>query len=184
MAEGEKELWLHAQNGDEHAVEGLYRNYYRTVYTYVYYRVGDETLAEDLTAEVFLRVVDHISDMKINGKPPLAWMYTIARNLIIDNFRRNPPQRSMPLDENLMERKEKQPEPQAEYHLNQSRLIEALNYLTEAQRQVILMKFVERRSNAEIASVLGKEEGAIKSIQHRALDSLKRVLESKVSYEA
>jgi RNA polymerase sigma-70 factor (ECF subfamily) len=182
MAEGEKELWLRAQRGDEHAVETLYHNYYRTIYTYVYYRVGDGTLAEDLTAEVFLRLVDHISEMKLNGKPPLAWMYTISRNLVIDHFRHDPLERSVPLDDNLMERKDLQPEVQVEYHLNQDRLREALNYLTEPQRQVVLMKFIEHRSNAEIASVLGKEEGAIKSIQHRALDSLKRVLESKVSY--
>lgn len=182
MAEGEKEQWLRAQRGEEPAVETLYRNYYRTIYTYVFYRVGDGTLAEDLTAEVFLRLVDRIPEMKVNGKPPLAWLYTIARNLIIDNYRHDPPHRSVPLDENLMERKEYQPETQTEYRLNQDRLREALNYLTEAQRQVILMKFIERRSNAEIASVLGKEEGAIKSIQHRALDALKRVLEAKVSY--
>ncbi len=165
-----------AQQGRQEAFEEIYQRHFEDIYTYLYYRVGDGALAEDLSAEVFVRSVDKIHTYDHTGRPLLAWLYTIARNLVIDHYRKTGQVTWLPLDDRMEASREEHPAEQAEEHLDQMRLAGALENLTEVQRQVILLKFVHGYSNVEVAQRLGKEEGAIKSLQHRALETLKRAL--------
>jgi RNA polymerase sigma-70 factor (ECF subfamily) len=147
----------------------------------VYYRVGNAALAEELTADVFVRMVERLHTYREQGRPILAWLYTIAHNRVIDHQRRQARQQWLPLDEALEAGEDAGPHQAAEARENRANLLVALETLTEAQRQVVLLKFMEDRSNAEIAAILGKDEGSVKSLQHRALASLRRVLTSNRS---
>jgi RNA polymerase sigma-70 factor (ECF subfamily) len=172
-----------AKQGEAAAFEQIYDQHRQLIFNYIFFRVGDSELAEDLTSDVFVRMVDKIDTYTQNGRPFAAWLYTIARNLVIDHHRRDNQLTWVPLDERLIEAKENNPAKAADRSLLQDCLIKALQHLTEEQRQVILLKFVERRSNAEVGSLLGKTEGSIKSLQHRALVALKRVLDKELCYE-
>ena len=174
-ASNDIDLVQRAKEGDKLAFVTLYERYQPPVFSYVYYRVDDQTLAEDLTAEVFVRMVAKIHSYRATS-PLLAWLYTIARNLITDHYRQA--RRVSPLDERTT-MSHLDPIEEAHRHLRESELRAALKRLTEEQRQVVLLKFIERRSNTQIAALLGKTEGAIKALQHRALDSLRRLLDTK-----
>jgi RNA polymerase sigma-70 factor (ECF subfamily) len=170
------DLIRRAKDGDESAVVEIYNQCQAPVYRYVYYRVGSTALAEELTADVFVRMVDKIGSFRDVGRPILAWLYAIARNRVIDYQRAQSREEWLSLDETLPASEDGQPHRVAESAELRSTLLAALEHLTETQRQVILLKFMEARSNAEVAEILGKEEGAIKSLQHRALASLRRTL--------
>lgn len=175
-----------AQKGDEGACAILYDRHYDAVYRYCFYRVGDAEVAQDLTAEVFVRMVEKLERFRVRGRPLLAWLYTIARNLIYDLHRENGKGHHVPLDE------EAQRVPDAGMDLTRhvdgriaaERLAAAMEHLTEEQRQVIMLKFMEDLDNAQVARLLGKTEGAIKSLQHRALGALRRALQKGNADEA
>jgi RNA polymerase sigma-70 factor (ECF subfamily) len=175
-----------AQKGDEAACAALYDRHYDAVYRYCFYRVADAEVAQDLTAEVFVRMVEKLETFQVRGRPLLAWLYTIARNLIYDLHRENGKRQQVPLDE------EAQRLPDADIDLARhvdgriaaERLAAAMEHLTEEQRQVIMLKFMEDLDNARVARLLGKTEGAVKSLQHRALGALRRVLQRENSHEA
>jgi RNA polymerase sigma-70 factor (ECF subfamily) len=173
-----------AQQGDQQALVDIYQRCQPSIYTYIFYRIGDQALSEDLTAEVFVRMIDKLPAFVQDKRPILAWLYTIARNLVIDHYRRAGKQVPLLIEESLMVDDElNRPPALVEQRLNRQNLIKALRHLTEEQRQVIVLKFVEDRSNAEVAVLLDKTEGAVKSLQHRALAALQRVLEQELSYE-
>ena len=171
-ANNDATLVQRAKDGDKTAFAVLYELYQPPVFTYVYYRVDSQTLAEDLTSEVFVRMVAKIRTYRA-ASPFLAWLYTIARNLITDHYRQA--SRLAPLHERTA-MSQIDPSEEAHRRLQETELRTALIKLSEDQRQVVLLKFIEHRSNAQIASLLGKTEGAIKSLQHRALDALRRYL--------
>ncbi len=165
-----------AQTGDQDALVEIYRRFQPSIYTYVFYRTGDQALAEDITADVFVRMVGKLHTFVPQGRPVLAWLYTIAHHLVIDHYRCTGNLSTLPLEESLVADASDQPAQIVENHFSQQRLVKALDQLTEEQRQVILLKFVEERSNMEVAAVLGKTEGAVKSLQHRALAALHRAM--------
>lgn len=165
-----------AQQGDAAAFTAIYDQHYDAVYTYLYYRVSDAAVAEDLTADVFVRLVQHIHTFTSGDKPILVWLYTIAANLLTDHRRKNGRYTWLPLEEGLTAG-DADPSRLTHQNWQQDRLLAALQQLTDEQQAVIVLKFVEKQSNAAIAEHLGKTEGAIKSLQHRALDSLRRILE-------
>ncbi|NUM44263.1 MAG: sigma-70 family RNA polymerase sigma factor [Anaerolineales bacterium] len=174
-ADNDAILVQRAQEGDKTAFVALYERYQPPVFTYVYYRVDDQALAEDLTAEVFVRMVAKIHTYHATS-PLLAWLYTIARNLIADHYREA--SRVAPLHERTT-MSPLDPTEEAHRRMREAELRAALKRLTEEQRQVVILKFIERRSNLQIATLLGKTEGAIKSLQHRALDTLRRLLDTQ-----
>jgi RNA polymerase sigma-70 factor (ECF subfamily) len=182
FVEDEVRLVKQAQAGDEAAFVALYHQNQPSVYTYIYYRVGEQMTAEDLTAEVFVRLVSKIHKFKPGKRPILAWLYTIAGNLVTDHYRRNGRSTIVPLNETVRSNGHS-PGHIIEKSLDHQRLVAAMAHLTEEQRQVVLLKFVERRSNLETAAILGKTEGAVKALQHRALAALRRVLEEDKHYE-
>jgi RNA polymerase sigma-70 factor (ECF subfamily) len=186
MFADEKALIQAAQQGDDEACTALYNHHYDAIYRYCYYRVGNVELAQDLTSEVFVRMVDKLETFKARGRPLLAWLYTIARNLITDTQRRQ----AKPILRPLNEASELHAGNEEDLTRNVDRKIEAeclaaaLRHLTEEQRQVILLKFIEDLNNNQVAHLLGKSEGAVKSLQHRALRALRRAIVKERCYEA
>jgi RNA polymerase sigma-70 factor, ECF subfamily len=173
-----------AGRGEEEMVVQIYHKYRQTIFNYIFFRLGDGQLSEDLTSEVFVRVVDKLDHAARNGRPLAPWLYTIARNLVVDHYRKSSRVISQPLDDRLPGGKANDPQHVTDLHLTSECLTIALAHLTEEQRRVILLKFIERRSNAEIGMLLDKTEGSIKSLQHRALAALRRTLDEEACYEA
>jgi RNA polymerase sigma-70 factor, ECF subfamily len=172
------------QRGDAGAVARLYDLYADRIYRYVLARTGDPHAAEDLTADLFLRVVQHVQRFKLDATRPAssvsAWLYRIAGNLVADyhRSRRRRPVISIEEDASFVF---EGPDPgqQAERREVLARLSGALEQLTEDQRLVVTAKFGEGMSNAQAAAWLGKTEGAVEALQHRALRTLCRLLGTK-----
>ena len=161
-----------------------YEKYRSSIFNYIFYRVGDSDLADDLTSDVFVRMVDKYDLSARNNRSIAPWLYAIARNLVVDHHRRAGRIGWQPLSDQTSAGEESNPASRTETQTLQECLIKALDYLTEEQRQVILLKFIERRTNQEVGKMLGKPEGAVKSLQHRALVGLRRALEKEPCYEA
>jgi len=152
----------------------LYERYVRRIFNYIYYRTGNEHDAEDLTARVFYRALENIDHYTVRGLPFSAWLYRIAHNLVANWHRDRSRQKVSPLDEivarNLWA---EEPESLAESREERDRLLAAIRLLPAERQQLLLLKFVERMSNAEIGLVMGRTEGAVKSLYHRTLLSLR-----------
>lgn len=182
MSESDVELVKRAQRGDRQAFVGLYDKHYTSVFNFVFYRVLDEPLAQDITAEVFVRLVSNIQKLQTHEKALLAWLYRVARNLITDHYRKNKRISEDELTEDQFSVPDTLPQ-LTDLAISSKQLHEAFETLTPEQQQVILLKFVEGYSNRVIGDRIGKSEGAIKSLQHRALDALRRVLVKEYGYE-
>jgi RNA polymerase sigma-70 factor (ECF subfamily) len=176
MSQDEARLIQRAKKGDPSAFAELYDRYQPAIYRYIFYRVDDVATAEDLTGEVFARLVEKIDRFAYRGRPLLAWLYTIARNLVTDHHRQAGRSLPLPLDDRLVA-DATGPEEAVEHRLTQHRLATAIAHLTEDQRQVILLKFMEGLDNEAVARTLGKSIGAVKALQHRALAALRCILE-------
>lgn len=176
MLQSDQLLVQAAQSGDPDALAEIYNRHYASIYAYIYYRVGDQRVAEDLSSDVFVRMVDRIHSFQSGERPILAWLFTIAHNLVVDYYRRNPAARSLPMEEQLPTQTEDGPERLAGQHLSRALLLQAMNDLTEAQRQVVFLRFFEGRNQVEVAQILHKEVADIKSLQARALAALRRIL--------
>jgi RNA polymerase sigma-70 factor (ECF subfamily) len=175
MSKDEAGLIQRAKTGDTSAFAELYDRYQPAIYRYIFYRVDDVATAEDLTGEVFLRLVEKIDRFTYRGRPLLAWLYTIARNLVADHHRQAG--RSLPLSlDDRWVADGSGPEGAIENRLTQQWLAAAIARLTEDQRQVILLKFMEGLDNETVARTLGKSVGAVKALQHRALAALRCIL--------
>lgn len=177
MSQDEARLIQQAKEGDPEAFTAIYDRHQPSIYRYVYYRVNDVSTAQDLTGDVFVRLVERIDQFTYRGRPLVTWLYTIARNLVADHHRRVGRRRQLDLDEQLVA-DTIHPEAAAEIGLTQDRLAAALACLTEGQCQVIVLKFVEGYNNEAVAQMLNKPVGAVKSLQHRALVRLRGILES------
>lgn len=174
----EEELVRQAAQGDETAVITLYEQHKTAMYTYVHYRTGgDQMLAESIMADVFTRMVAQLPRFVYRGRPFLAWLYTIARHCLADHYRQNGRVIQQPLSEQYPDIAAG-PEEQIHLSLEQHRLQQAVSQLTEAQRDVVILRFIEGRSVAETAKLLDKTEGAVKTLTRRALAALRRQLES------
>lgn len=169
------------QRGDVAALEALYELYADRLYRYALARVGDADIASDLTTELFVRVIKKIGSFRLNPRRPAAsfsaWLYRIAANLITDHHRQSRRVTQVSLSEELrLPASGPNPHRTIEQRELLARLGNAIARLSEEQRLVILGKFGEDMSNAEVATWLGKTEGAVKSLQHRALQALGRLL--------
>ena len=176
QSDGEKELLARAKEYDREALAELYDRYAGKIYSYVLRRVSGERLAEDITASVFTKMLDAIESSNAWNRSFSSWLYRIAHNAVIDYYRRKDKRNTLPLDERLVASDEN-PVAVVEEDITMETVQSAMNYLTEAQRSVIELKFFEGLTNLEVANILDKTEGAIKSLQHRALASLRRHLE-------
>ncbi len=165
---------------DSQAFGELYERYVRKIYTYVYYRTGNEHDAEDLTARVFQRALTHIEGYEDQGLPFSAWLYRIAHNLVANWHRDHSRQQVVGLDEALGREAGDQPHELAEDQEERRFLLRALRVLPEERQQLLILKYAEDLSNAEIGEIMGRTEGAIKSLYHRTLLSLREGLAEKV----
>jgi RNA polymerase sigma-70 factor (ECF subfamily) len=166
-----------AQQGDLAAVSELYNLHVDRIYQYVRYRIGDDQTAEDITAEVFLRAIESLGTYSDRGAPFIAWLYRIAHARVIDFWRASNRRQTAPLEDPLLQESLVDTDEAIETDFLQHRLLwSALRRLTDDQQNVIILKFVQGLSNAEIAQLIGKTEGAVKALQRRALESLARLL--------
>lgn len=172
-----------ASQGDSDAFSLLYELNVNRIYNYVFYRVGSEVDAEDITSRVFFRAFGHISNYVDKGVPFSAWLYRIAHNLIAnwhrDNFRRH----EVSLDEHIdLPQRIEQPETTLEQTQEIELLLKGIRNLPDDRQQLLVLKFTEHLSNAEIAVIMKKSEGAVKSLYHRSLASLKEEMK-KIGYQ-
>ncbi|PZT72483.1 MULTISPECIES: ECF subfamily RNA polymerase sigma factor, BldN family [unclassified Streptomyces] len=171
------ELVERAQAGEADAFGRLYDQYSDTVYRYIYYRVGSKATAEDLTSETFLRALRRISTFTWQGRDFGAWLVTIARNLVADHFKSSRFRLEVTtgemLDANEVARS---PEDSVLESLSNAALLEAVRRLNPQQQECVTLRFLQGLSVAETARVMGKNEGAIKTLQYRAVRTLARLL--------
>lgn len=163
---------------DPAALAEIYDRYSGKIYSYVYHRVGDGRVAEDLVGDVFVRMLEAIRSDRAWSTSLQGWLYRIAHNLIVDQYRRGGNRESVELDETWMAAEN--PSHSFENVFASRQLQQGMRVLTEEQQQVVVLRFVEGLSNAEVAEILDKTEGAIKALQHRALSALRRVVPSQV----
>ena len=160
---------------DELALGQIYDAYFERLYRYAYRFVGDVETAQDIAAETLRRLLEALRD----GRTPNqlgAWLYRVAHNLAIDQYRQRPAEGLVSLEPDLDQADEADTEADSEHQLAQERVRQALGRLTPEQQNVVVLKFIEGYSNAEVGALMNKPEGAIKSLQHRALATLKRAL--------
>lgn len=172
-------LVARAQAGDADAFGQLYDQYVDLVYRYIYYRVGGVALAEDLTSETFLRALRRIDSFKWQGKDFAAWLVTIGRNLITDHYKSGR-YRLEVTTEDILETGRTQvadgPENQVLDALTNETLLEAVRQLNAEQQECIVLRFLQGLSVSETALIMGKNDGAIKALQYRAVRTLARLL--------
>jgi RNA polymerase sigma-70 factor (ECF subfamily) len=164
---------------DSDAFGELYERHVQRIYNYIYYRTGNHHDAEDLTARVFHRALRHIPEYTDRGVPFTAWLYRIAHNLVANWHRDQSRRKVIPLDEFILSGvRTEAPESVAEDSEERARLLAAIRRLPEERQQLLILKFVQRLSNAEIGEIMGRSEGAIKSLYHRTLLALRDELQS------
>ncbi|UCD08085.1 MAG: RNA polymerase sigma factor [Dehalococcoidales bacterium] len=166
-------LVTQAIDGNVEAFGELYTYHVKKIYRYVYYQVHSKERAEDITQEVFLKAWKAIGSCKGKEKTFSSWLYRIAHNLIIDKLRKSQKQlaHEAELPEDIRDTADGM-----EISLEQRDLLQVIDVLSPSQRQVILMKFIEDMDNQEIAETMGKSTGAIRILQMRALETLRKTL--------
>ncbi|MEJ2735050.1 MAG: sigma-70 family RNA polymerase sigma factor [Anaerolineae bacterium] len=174
----ENRLILRAKQGDKQAIAELYTGHVDAIYRYIWPRVRDEAIAEDLTAQVFLKALEGLPGYEPSGKPFLAWLYRIAYARVVDHWRKQERRATLPLDETLPAR-EPRPGALLEAEDDWITAIDLLAQLTDDQQEVVMLRFIGEMSLAEVAEIMGKTLGATKAVQHRALASLARLLEQQ-----
>jgi RNA polymerase sigma-70 factor (ECF subfamily) len=177
-------VWIlveRAQAGEAEAFGLIYDRYFDTVFRFVYFRVGNRQLAEDLTADTFLRALKRIGSFTWQGRDLGAWLVTIARNLVADHFKSGRYRLEVTTGDVLdAEREDRGPEGSPESavidHVTNVALLQAVKQLNPEQQECIVLRFLQGFSVAETAQAMGKNEGAIKALQYRAVRTLARLL--------
>jgi RNA polymerase sigma-70 factor (ECF subfamily) len=175
--DNESKLIQLAITGDATAISILYERYVDTIYRYVVYRVNDPLVAEDITAEVFLRALERLDQYDERGVPFAAWLYRISHARVIDHWRATNRHPTVPLD-TLREQEGDDSELTADV-LQHRALREALQAITSEQQEVLVLKFTQGLSNEEISLIVNKTVGAVKALQHRGLEALARLLKER-----
>jgi RNA polymerase sigma-70 factor, ECF subfamily len=178
------EMWAlveRAQAGEAEAFGLIYDRYLDTVFRFIYFRVGNRQLAEDLTSDTFLRALKRIGSFTWQGRDLGAWLVTIARNLVADHFKSGRYRLEVTTGDVLdADREDRGPEgsPEAAVvdHITNVALLTAVKQLNPEQQECIVLRFLQGFSVAETAQAMGKNEGAIKALQYRAVRALARLL--------
>ena len=174
VADRERELVMQATKRNHAAFAQLYDRYIDKIFKYIYYKVGSHTEAEDLSGQVFLKAWEAIGHYQCTERPFAAWLYRIAHNLVVDYFRTKRDAASLEEITSLAE-------PNSDLddivgrHLTSETLRHALRRLTRDQQQVIILRFLEGYNTNEVAQIMGKQPGAVRTLQHRALAGLNGV---------
>jgi RNA polymerase sigma-70 factor (ECF subfamily) len=181
----EEEVLALASQGDRDAFGQLYQRYVERIFNYVYYRTGNIHDAEDLTARVFQRAMNHIHNYTDRGVPFSAWLYRIAHNLVANWHRDRSRKQEIPLDDMpILPTKGDHPERNLVRSQEQETLLKHIRKLPSERQNLLILKFVENMSNAEIGKIMGRSEGAVKSLYHRTLLALRDQLgDQKINLE-
>ncbi len=175
--EDERRLVDLAKSGDGEAFAQLYEAYFDRVYRFIFFRVTDDQVAEDLASQVFLKAWENLHRYRPHG-PFLAWLYAIARNTVIDSYRTK--KQTVSLDEAApVAAQDDKLDDRMQFQFELQSLQEAMQHLTQEQQEVITLKFIAEYDTAQIARHMGKTEGAIRALQMRALQALGRVMKPK-----
>ena len=175
------ELVTRAQRGDGDAFGQLFLQYKETVYRYIYYRVGDQATAEDFTSETFLRALRRIGTISYQGRDIGAWFVTIARNIVLDHAKSARHRLEVTIPETIEHTDTGiGPEDSAISSLTTERLMRALNRLRTDQRECVMLRFIHGMSVSETAEIMGRNSGAVKALQHRAIRKLADLVRSEL----
>ena len=176
--EDERSLVESARTGDPEAIGLIYERYFERIYRYVYLRVSDTTDAEDITEQVFLKMLEAISNFRWQGSSFASWLFRIAHNLTVDYVRQHSRRPQVPLEPigDLLPSTGPDPHEFAENRDIGNHIKECISELTDLQAQVINLKFSSGLSNAEVAAIMNRTEGAIKALQYSALQNLHKLM--------
>jgi RNA polymerase sigma-70 factor (ECF subfamily) len=172
----DKELIELARENNTQALAEIYDRYAEPIYRYLYRLLGDPAEAEDLTSEVFLKLLQALDTSRAPRDRLLGWLYRVARNLAMDWFRREGKRKTLSLDEELVADGDS-PSAEVEERQVRQRLRKSISELAPSQQQVILLRFGEGLKVSEVSRLMGKSEGAIRVLQHRAVKRLSKLLE-------
>ena len=178
----EESLVLEAGRGDTSAFAELYEAYFDKIYRYVLLRTGNRADAEDLAAEVFLKALEAIGTFKQRGAPFASWLFRIAHNLVVDQLRRGARRKTAVLEDDLPIATPP-PDEQVVLELTMADVLRAMTHVTDGQRQVISLRFAAGLSIAETAHAMGRKDGAVKALQHSAIEAVRRHMR-RDGYEA
>ena len=175
----EARLVERAVSGDPEAFARLYDAYMDRVYRFMLLRVSDSQTAEDLASQVFLKAWEHLDRYEIRGLSFAAWLFKIARNLVIDHYRTKKEAASLDADDAAEPVSLRTVHGDIEQQLQAEELRSALNRLTEEQKAAVTLKYIEGFTTEEIAQVMGKREGAVRALQMRGLQALAEIIEAE-----
>ncbi len=171
----EESIIRRAQQHDQMALTQIYEENFDKIYRYVVLKIGDRTEAEDITQQVFINTLKSISSFKWKGVPFSAWLFRIAHNQIVDYWRKKSKRVTVPLDDSIRD-KDDNPGILLEKNMDIEQLVTATRRLTEAQREVISLRFAGELAISQVAKIMGKSEGAVKALQHSAVVALRKTL--------
>ncbi len=157
----------------------LYDAYVDRLYRFVFFRVGNAQIAEDLTSQVFLKAWENLGHYEVRGLSFGAWLFRIARNLVIDHYRTRKEHESLEEEASVGSHSDLTAESGMDAEFEAEWLRSAMKQLTDDQRTVLTLKFIEGFSTAEIAQVMGKRQGAIRALQLRGLQALADIIEAQ-----
>lgn len=172
----EELLVQRAQKQDSEALAQIYEAYFDKIYRYLVVRVRNETEAEDLTQQVFMKVLQSISTYKSKGVPFSSWIYRIAHNQMVDFMRQQNKKSTVDIEGMQLPYEGHDPQQVIEEQIDVEELKKATRKLTAAQQEVLALRFTGELSIARCAEIMGKSEGAIKALQHSAVQSLRKAL--------
>ena len=168
-----------AQAGEEYAFGQLYEHFYDRIFRYVMFKTGDRNEAEDITTEVFLRMLESIGSFKFQGYPFSSWLFRIAHNLIVDYFRKKSRRKIVPLEEasTVAGSSLAEIDDQIDIGKSAAEVYSAMGGLTDLQQEVMSLRFAAGLSVKETAEAVGKKENAVKALQHAGIKKLRSVLD-------
>jgi RNA polymerase sigma-70 factor (ECF subfamily) len=173
----EQNLVEQARAGDPGAFGLLYDQYVQKIYSYIVVRVGDPDVAQDLTADVFLKALESLDRFQWRGHPFSSWLFSIAHNQVVDHLRRQGRRKQLPLLEEVLQiTNGLEPFHVVEKQLSHKQLLVAIEQLTDIQREIIALRFAAELSIAQVARVLSISEEAVKARQHSALNALRKIM--------
>ena len=175
-----------AQKGDAAAFAVLYEDYYDRIFRYVSFKTGNSLEAEDITAEVFVKMLESIDSFRWQGYQFSSWLFRIAHNLVVDHFRKKGRRHIVALDDAPAAATEYNPDLDRKLDVDMSMVPvqEAMKDLTDLQREVISLRFAAGLSVAETARAVGKKDNAVKALQHAGIKKLRGILSAEVSVPA
>ncbi|MBI2451225.1 MAG: RNA polymerase sigma factor [Parcubacteria group bacterium] len=177
ITEDPKNLMMMAKIGDKTAFDNLYRLYFTPVFRYIYFRLKNKTVTEDLTQDVFIKVYKSIGRFQEKNKTPLAYFFTVARNTLIDYWRKK--KEILTNNQDILQTPRQTLEESLKEKEDQKIIYQAIQFLKEEQQTVIILKFINDLTNKEIAGILGKKEETVRQIQCRALKTIRQYLKNK-----